>query len=98
MQTIQKNFKEWCETGFTHTYDNIKYTEEDFEREVNEYTRHLRKIHIPFGTTPEFINKINEMLLVMNEGVIKPELVFINSYDEDILNKEFKKYNIIFHK
>lgn len=101
MQTTQKTFKEWCKTGFTinnHNPHNKKYTEEDFEKEVNEYIRHTRRIHIPFGTTPEFINKINEMLLVMNEGVIKPELVVVTSYDEDMLNKEFKKYNIIFHK
>lgn len=31
------------------------------------------------------------------EAVIEPEKIKINTLDEDKLNKEFKKYNIIFH-
>lgn len=49
----------------------------------------------------EQIQAHNDNLIKFNifvcEAVIEPEKIKINTLDEETLNKEFKKYNIIFH-
>jgi hypothetical protein len=69
----------------------------EFWKEVNEFTRKsaILNNHIPCGTTLEWVK---ETLAFINEGIIKPELISINTYNENKLNNEFKKYNINFIK
>lgn len=79
-----KTFREYLKESET-IYSNKKFYEE------------LKIIE----TEIERIQSHNDNLIKFNmflcEAVIEPEKIKINTLDEDKLNKEFKKYNVIFH-
>jgi hypothetical protein len=82
-----QTFREWL-----REQETILYTKETFENDINIFDKAIKMVQ-----THEYSlnNKLPEYI---NEKVIEPEQIIINSLDLDILNKEFNKYKIFFHK
>ena len=92
-------FREWLnKKETTKIIEEIKdQTNEEFWEEIDEFTRKsaILNNHVPCVATLEWVK---ETQAFMNEGIIKLELISINTHDKSKLNSEFKKYNINFIK
>lgn len=68
-----------------------KYLEnEEYFSELLIIEKTLERIHA-------HNNHIIDVDMFICEAVIEPEKIKVNSYNEEVLNDDFKKYNIIFH-
>lgn len=76
-----ESFREWMKTSKIN---------EDYYNELILIEKEIEQIQ----THNDNIIKID---LFLCEAVIEPEKIKINTRDEDILTKEFTKYNILFH-
>lgn len=95
-------FREWLNKKEIENLNEIKdieynQTETEFLTEIRDFTRRsiIFNNHIPCAATLEWIK---EQQILMNEAVILPQLIEINTYDQYELNKKFIGYNINFIK
>lgn len=65
-----------------------------FYTEMEQITKQLCKFENHGG--PEIKHIKEKMMSLIQEGIIEPYMIKINSYDETALNKQFKKDKIIF--